>query len=470
MLTEGIDVPNIDCVVFADPRKSKVDIVQALGRALRKKKGKEWGYVILPVVYDGDTNEIDNDNFNEIINIIRGLAANDERIVEYFKDKAQKGKGSGEMIKGSDLFSLDSSMLEEKDLANQLQIKLWEKLSKFQWMPFDEAREYVRALGLTSTIEWRIYSKSDDRPSNIPVSARNIYKDKWISMGDWLGTDYIATRERTYCDFKKARFYARNLNIKTYKDWVKYHNVNKIPDDIPKSADLYYKNKGWISWGDFLGTGVVADRLKKWMPFQEAKKIVRGLGLKSGKEWKEYCKSDKKPKNIPSHPDKSYKKMGWKNWIDWLGTQRVSSKQEYMDFAELRSFAHSLKLQRFDDWLDYWKKNKKPDNIPLHPRKVYKNKGWKNTGDFLNVVNYLNKEFWEFKKARIFVRKIGLKNQKEWDQYMKSKNRPVNIPVAPYRVYKKKGWVSMGDWLGTKIGFDGSFLSFEEAREYVRAL
>ena len=73
-LTEGVDVPNIDCIVFADPRKSKVDIVQALGRALRKKDGKDWGYVILPVIYDGETNEIDNDNFNEILSIVRGLS------------------------------------------------------------------------------------------------------------------------------------------------------------------------------------------------------------------------------------------------------------------------------------------------------------------------------------------------------------------------------------------------------------
>ena len=65
-LTEGVDVPNIDCIVFADPRKSRIDIVQALGRALRRKEGKDWGYVILPVVYDGDTHEIDNDNFQEI--------------------------------------------------------------------------------------------------------------------------------------------------------------------------------------------------------------------------------------------------------------------------------------------------------------------------------------------------------------------------------------------------------------------
>ena len=54
-LTEGVDVPNIDCIVFADPRRSKVDIVQALGRALRTKKGKDWGYVILPVIYDDKT-------------------------------------------------------------------------------------------------------------------------------------------------------------------------------------------------------------------------------------------------------------------------------------------------------------------------------------------------------------------------------------------------------------------------------
>ena len=41
----------------------------------------------MPVIYDEKTNEIDNDNFNEILSVVRGLAANDERIVDYFKDK-----------------------------------------------------------------------------------------------------------------------------------------------------------------------------------------------------------------------------------------------------------------------------------------------------------------------------------------------------------------------------------------------
>ena len=48
-LTEGIDLPSIDCVCFTDPKKSKTDIVQAAGRALRLAKGKKFGYILIPI-------------------------------------------------------------------------------------------------------------------------------------------------------------------------------------------------------------------------------------------------------------------------------------------------------------------------------------------------------------------------------------------------------------------------------------
>lgn len=51
-LTEGVDVPSIDCVLFADPKQSTVDIVQAVGRALRPNKGKKFGYIIVPIILD----------------------------------------------------------------------------------------------------------------------------------------------------------------------------------------------------------------------------------------------------------------------------------------------------------------------------------------------------------------------------------------------------------------------------------
>ena len=56
-LTEGVDVPAVDVVAFLSPRKSKVDIVQAAGRAMRKADGKETGYVLLPLFLETQENE-----------------------------------------------------------------------------------------------------------------------------------------------------------------------------------------------------------------------------------------------------------------------------------------------------------------------------------------------------------------------------------------------------------------------------
>ncbi len=88
-LTEGVDVPNIDCVLFADPKKSKLDIVQAVGRALRQAEGKERGYVLLPVLLDQpldeETADLSDTAFGDLLAIVRGLAANDERIIDYFR-------------------------------------------------------------------------------------------------------------------------------------------------------------------------------------------------------------------------------------------------------------------------------------------------------------------------------------------------------------------------------------------------
>jgi predicted helicase len=58
-LTEGIDVPAVDMVAFIDPRRSRVDIAQATGRAMRKPPGlsKEVGYVVVPLFLDTRSGE-----------------------------------------------------------------------------------------------------------------------------------------------------------------------------------------------------------------------------------------------------------------------------------------------------------------------------------------------------------------------------------------------------------------------------
>ena len=200
-LTEGVDVQNIDCIVFSDPRKSKVDIVQALGRALRKKEGKDWGYVILPVIYDEDTHEIDNENFQEILSIVRGLASNDERIVEYFKEKNQP---ESNRKRSESQFQLEvfSEFVDESELSDQLQIRLWEKLSRFSWMSFEEAKNYVLQNEINTSKKWRQFVHSSKRPYNLPTIPNLVYKESgWISWGDFFGTNRISNQFKTFLSY-----------------------------------------------------------------------------------------------------------------------------------------------------------------------------------------------------------------------------------------------------------------------------
>ena len=116
---------------------------------------------------------------------------------------------------------------------------------------------------------------------------------------------------------------------------------------------------------------------KKWRPFEEARKFVRSLDLKKENEWRVYCKSGKKPDDIPVNPNVSYKNKGWTTWGDFLRTGFIAaSKRKYKSFEEARKLACSLKLNGKIEWIEFTKSGKKPKDIPSDPYGFYKNKGW----------------------------------------------------------------------------------------------
>lgn len=82
-LTEGIDVPNLDAIVFFAPKKSQIDIVQAVGRIMRRYKDKEYGDIILPVVVptgqDPETVLDDNKTYKTVWQVLNALRSIDER-------------------------------------------------------------------------------------------------------------------------------------------------------------------------------------------------------------------------------------------------------------------------------------------------------------------------------------------------------------------------------------------------------
>jgi len=85
-LSEGVDVPSLDCVAFFDPKRSIIDIVQAVGRAIRTIRGsekKKTGYIFIPVfIENGDDPEerIRKSNIKQIWNTINALKAHDDML------------------------------------------------------------------------------------------------------------------------------------------------------------------------------------------------------------------------------------------------------------------------------------------------------------------------------------------------------------------------------------------------------
>ena len=126
-LSEGVDVPSLDAVMFLHPRKSQIDVVQAVGRVMRKSEGKKLGYVILPVAVAPDVSPEkalnDNKRYKVVWQILNALRAHDERfestinrirLGENVSDKIEivsemslgQGGNDGEIIQQSEQASL----------------------------------------------------------------------------------------------------------------------------------------------------------------------------------------------------------------------------------------------------------------------------------------------------------------------------------------------------------------------------
>ena len=82
------------------------------------------------------------------------------------------------------------------------------------------------------------------------------------------------------------------------------------------------------------------------------------------------------------------------------------------------------------------------------------------------------KKFRDFKSAREFARSLGLKNQKEWNEFRISKQMPDDIPSNPNSTYKNEGWKGYGDFLGNGniAPKDKTYRSFSDTKQFIQKL
>ncbi len=143
-LSEGVDVPALDSIVFFDGKSAMVDIIQAVGRVMRKAKNKKRGYIILPIALEESEIQnldeaVNNTNFKNIWKVIKALRSHDPSLVDEatFKEKI-KIFGSDDGKKQNDEKTLFDAILLQ-DLAdavyNVMPTKLgdrnyWENFTK----------------------------------------------------------------------------------------------------------------------------------------------------------------------------------------------------------------------------------------------------------------------------------------------------------------------------------------------------
>ena len=312
-LTEGIDVPAIDCVTFFDRKNSVVDIIQSVGRALRNspETGKVLSHVLVPVILDDDADLQDlssSEEFKKVLEVVTHLSTQDERIADYFRaSSASKGGGGF----GSPIAWVDLPEMLLSDVLASVEAKIWSVVGKANWRPFEDARAYVRSLKLQNRTEWNNWYQSDARPPDIPKAPQKVYANMgWHGLGDWLGTGRTSPQDYVWRPFEDARAYVHSSKLQNVSEWNNWFKSDARPPDIPASPQIVYATMGWQGFGDWLGNG----HYRVFRSFSEARKFARGLQLQTANQWRAWCKSEEHPVDIPNNPHKHYAGKGWVSW------------------------------------------------------------------------------------------------------------------------------------------------------------
>ena len=201
---------------------------------------------------------------------------------------------------------------------------------EIEYLSFEEARDFVRNLNLENIEQWQRYYQGKieglKKPDNIPWNPQKIYADKWNGIKDWLGTNWREFNEAR--EFVRNLGLNGQIEWRLYCK-NELDGYESKPFDIPAAPSTVYEDKGWIDYADWLGTerkrrtnhGEVNDT---WLSYEDAKEYVHSLRLSSFDEWKAYIDNrienlPLKPMDLPKTPQFVYKNDGWISWSDWLG-------------------------------------------------------------------------------------------------------------------------------------------------------
>ena len=403
-LTEGVDIPTVDCVLFSDPRRSVIDIVQAAGRAMRKAPGKKYGYILVPMVVPSDVADPDefakSTQFKEIVRTIRPLAINDNRIIDYFRAISQ-----GHLPKNGSPVLFESNIKQAASIDGEtfnesISLIIWEKLAKIGFPPLGQFMEEVRAAGgFTSTNDYQ-----ERRELHWPSNPDKYYG---IKMSDITGN--TASYKRKFPSLNQFILEVKKARIESRSDYYKKR--------LPHWHSLPTKYYG-ISWKVLTGNSSPQNAYQGILTKEEFFAAVKKCGVIRNR--KDYRNMREKYPEWPGDPLKAY----GINWSDITGNSATYNTE----FPQVEQFLRECKEDGIKSVSDY--KNRRRESWPSNPTRTYK------PLTFAEITGNIASQRIEFPSLEKLLLEMKEDGITVWSDY--KENRRSTWPSQPGKIYGMK--------------------------------
>lgn len=188
-----------------------------------------------------------------------------------------------------------------------------------EWVTLLELKNLVKLAKCETREQYRDFQSKNQIINGkfVPNAPNHLYKGKgWSGWVDLFGRS--KGKGFKHLSYKEAKNKVQLLKFNNQKEYQKASKENKLPLGVPANP-LYTYSKEFEGWHEWLGkvnsNGNKCS--KQWRSYDDAKKFVHSVRLRSTTEWAEFRKSDKMPTDIPSDPWRVYPEF--ENWKEFLG-------------------------------------------------------------------------------------------------------------------------------------------------------
>jgi len=436
-LSEGVDVPALDGIAFMDPKRSQNDIIQAVGRVIRKSKDKKLGLILVPIYVGGNIDleeSIIQSRFNHIWKIILALKSQDDSIMNEL-DNVRIQLGRRNKLDGYNrLFekiNFDFPQTFDKNFSEKIKILTIKSTSQVWYENFGLLQKHIELNGNipvkrgTHLGEW--------------VTRQRVYKNKGI-----LDADKIIKLNSINFDWNPQD--SEIIFQENYKLLLKYVNENnQLPDrNWEKGNWIYhmrqYKKKGKLDKNKIK----LLEEIKYWFWEKDLDSEWNSIFCEL-KIWKEVNGK------IPTRNEN--KKLN-----AWLGTQKQAQKKGKLSndrLNKLNSIEALKSISDMDIWLEKYYQLKeylqKNNNVyPIDKSKlgtwISHQRGQFKKGKLNNIrLNYLKEINFIWVGKNISQRKIE-ENKKIWFENFEKLKNYLRAENNTYPSQK----ISLGKWVQTQ--------------------